>query len=735
MSLAEIDPVNWVLLMKLVVRALPFHCTTEPETKFVPVTVSVNAVPPGVALEGESKVAVGAELLMVKVRVPDVPPPGEGLTTVIETVPAVAMSLAEIDPVNWVLLTKLVARALPFHCTTELETKFAPVTVSVNVAPPAVALEGESKVAVGAELLMVKVRAPDDPPPGEGFTTVIESVPAVAMLLAEIAAVNRVLLTKLVARALPFHCTTEPERKFVPVTVSVNAVPPGVALEGESKVAVGAGLLMVKVRAPDVPPPGEGFATVTESVPAVAMSLAEIAAVNWVLLTKLVARALPFHCTVEPETKFVPVTVSVNVAPPAVALEGESKEAVGAALLMVKVRAPDVPPPGEGFTTVIETVPVVAMSFAEIAAVNWVLLTKLVARALPFHCTVEPETKFVPVTVSVNVAPPAVTLEGESKVAVSAALLMVKVRAPDVPPPGEGFTTVTGTGPAVAMSVAKIAAVNWVLLTKLVMRALPFHCTVAPETKFVPVTVSVNAAPPGVALEGESKVAVGTALLMVKVRAPDVPPPGEGLSTVIESVPAVAMSLAEIAAVNWVLLTKLVARALPFHCTVAPETKFVPVTVSVNVAPPAVALEGESEVAVGTALLMVKVRAPDAPPPGEGFSTVIESVPAVAMSLAEIVAVNWVLLTKVVARALPFHCTTEPESKFVPVTVSMNAAPPAVVLVSESEVAVGAGLLMAKVRAPDVAPPGEGFATVTETVPAVATSLAEIVAVNWVLLT
>ena len=57
------------------------------------------------------------------------------------------------------------------------------------------------------------------------------------------------------------------------------------------------------------------------------------------------------------------------------------------------------------------------------------------------------------------------------------------------------------------------------------------------------------------------------------------------------------------------------------------------------------------------------------------------------------------------------------------------------VLVSESEVAVGAGLLMAKVRAPDVAPPGEGFATVTETVPAVATSLAEIVAVNWVLLT
>ena len=59
---------------------------------------------------------------------------------------------------------------------------------------------------------------------------------------------------------------------------------------------LGAGL-MVKVRAPDVAPPGEGFTTVTETVPAVAMSLAEIAAVNWVLLTKLVVQvaAVPLH--------------------------------------------------------------------------------------------------------------------------------------------------------------------------------------------------------------------------------------------------------------------------------------------------------------------------------------------------------------------------------------------------------------------------------------------------------
>jgi hypothetical protein len=75
------------------------------------------------------------------------------------------------------------------------------------------------------------------------------------------------------------------------------------------------------------------------------------------------------------------------------------------------------------------------------------------------------------------------------------------------------------------------------------------------------------------------------------------------------------------------------------------ETKFVPFTVRVNAAPPAVALEGESEVALGFGLLMVKVSPLDAPPPGVGFTTVTDGVPAVAMSLAGTEAVNFVALT------------------------------------------------------------------------------------------
>jgi hypothetical protein len=97
---------------------------------------------------------------------------------------------------------------------------------------------------------------------------------------------------------------------------------------------------MVKVREPEVPPPDAGLNTVTAAVPAVAMSTAPMAAVNCVAETKVVARAEPFHCTTEVETRLLPLTVSVKAVPPAVAEEGFRPETVGTGLgaaLMVKV--------------------------------------------------------------------------------------------------------------------------------------------------------------------------------------------------------------------------------------------------------------------------------------------------------------------------------------------------------------------------------------------------------------
>src|SRR5580693_96508 len=87
----------------------------------------------------------------------------------------------------------------------------------------------------------------------------------------------------------------------------------------------------------------------------------------------------------------------------------------------------------------------------------------------------------------------------------------------EVPPPGPGLLTVTLAVVAVAMSVAGIAAVNRVPLTKVVVRALPFHNTVEPATKPAPLTVRVNADPPGAAADGTRGWSMnGTGLLLAR---------------------------------------------------------------------------------------------------------------------------------------------------------------------------------------------------------------------------
>jgi len=156
------------------------------------------------------------------------------------------------------------------------------------------------------------------------------------------------------------------------------------------------------------------------------------------------------------------------------------------------------------------------------------------------------------------------------------------------------------------MSEADIAAVICELLTNVVALPAPLKSTVAPVTNPTPLTVSVNAAEPETALDGEIELRVGTGLLIVNDNAFDVPL-GAGFVTVTLAVPAVAISAAVIAAVNWVALTKVVVLAAPLNFTTDVDTKPVPFTVKVKAAPPAVALVGEREVSVGDGLLMVKV--------------------------------------------------------------------------------------------------------------------------------
>src|ERR1700676_467861 len=115
------------------------------------------------------------------------------------------------------------------------------------------------------------------------------------------------------------------------VTLEVNCCCPPAATIAEpgETVTTGFGLLIVKVSALDVPPPGAGVVTLTIAVPAEAMSAAVIAACKLVLEPKVVARALPFHCTVEDDMKLAPVTVRLNAAPPARVKPGFRDAAVG----------------------------------------------------------------------------------------------------------------------------------------------------------------------------------------------------------------------------------------------------------------------------------------------------------------------------------------------------------------------------------------------------------------------
>lgn len=69
-------------------------------------------------------------------------------------------------------------------------------------------------------------------------------------------------LTKVVTRAVPLNCTTEPLVKFVPVTVRTKSRPPAGLLEGEMVLIETGGVATVRLTAFEVPPPGAALNTV-----------------------------------------------------------------------------------------------------------------------------------------------------------------------------------------------------------------------------------------------------------------------------------------------------------------------------------------------------------------------------------------------------------------------------------------------------------------------------------------
>src|SRR5687767_12251051 len=182
--------------------------------------------------------------------------------------------------------------------------------------------------------------------------------------------------------------------------------------------------------------------------------------------------------------------------------------------------------------------------------------------------------------------------------------------------------------------------------------------------------------------------------------------------------PGAAMSVGGTLIDSWVALTNVVSRFAPFQRTVIVLVKLVPLTNRVKPAPPAVRYVGTNEVIVG-APRIVNGEAADWTP--SGVRIVILTVPGDATNDCGTFIVRTPALGELVDWLAPFHRTIDPDGIFVPVTVNVNAAWPAVTEAGFRFVITGAGL-MTKFRVLAEATPS-AVRTPTGTVPAVMTRL------------
>jgi hypothetical protein len=112
-ALAGTDAVSCVALLKLLVRDAPFHNTTSPEVKLLPLTVSVKPGPPATAFAGEREFSAGTAVIIAKLKVFDVAP--LEVLTLIDSVPGLAIDAAGTDAVSCVVPAKTVVSGEPFQ--------------------------------------------------------------------------------------------------------------------------------------------------------------------------------------------------------------------------------------------------------------------------------------------------------------------------------------------------------------------------------------------------------------------------------------------------------------------------------------------------------------------------------------------------------------------------------------------------------------------------------------------
>jgi hypothetical protein len=179
------------------------------------------------------------------------------------------------------------------------------------------------------------------PPPGVGFTTVTPNTPPVNVVFSGITAVTSVALTNVVVQEVPATCTVELDVKLVPVTVKVSEVVPEVEAVGEMDVTRGNGLLMLKIEADEVPPPGVKFTTVTFTLPDDVTSVEAIVPLSTLPLVNVVVTSVLPNLIVAPRANFWPFTVSVNPLAPCATFAGDNDEIVAIWLLDTVIELAD----------------------------------------------------------------------------------------------------------------------------------------------------------------------------------------------------------------------------------------------------------------------------------------------------------------------------------------------------------------------------------------------------------
>jgi len=247
--------------------------------------------------------------------------------------------------VKEVVLATVVGRGAPLISITELVTKEDPVTVRITAdVPPATAATGERVVMAGMGFTTDSGSVFEFPPFGGagggagGLRMLILRVPPLATSAVprstkiEVEPATAVVHPAVPMQVMPLTIASEVETKFSPCTVISGEELPATSVCGFSESMWGMGVafgVMVNVTCPDVPPPGAVVKTTTVDVPGFCTSAAGTVACNCVWLRKIVIRVVPFHWTVEPGEKFVPLANRKNCGLPARMLGGFSDTSTG----------------------------------------------------------------------------------------------------------------------------------------------------------------------------------------------------------------------------------------------------------------------------------------------------------------------------------------------------------------------------------------------------------------------